>query len=523
MVWQSGQSLYGNRFIIQREIGKGRFGITYLVHNQQGHSWVIKTLKDEVMTDPEYAEYRDKYLRDFKDEALRLAICRHPHIVQIENVFHHDGFPCIVMEYIQGMDLGQRVKRGGPLTEAEALRYIQQVGSALMVVHEKGLLHRDVKPQNIMVRAAKDEAVLIDFGIAREFVPDLTQTHTFALTPGFAPIEQYDEQAHRGEYTDVYALAATLAVLVTGSNPPPSFMRAVRDRFQVPSGVSPSVQEAIKLGMAVQPEDRVRSMTEWLNLFNDVITSSPNPDSPKAERTSLPVVDLVTEITPEPYQTLNKMLAVGDWKAADKETAKIINNFVDGLLKPNVIKNFPCDELQKIDNLWNHYSRGKYGFGIQARIYVDSGGQLDGKNPDDEVWNKFGQRVGWRQKDWRTYTDIMDSNILSDAKGHFPCSTTFTTFFEGTNHSFKNPSNITNFISFINRIGECNATIKNANTDFNNQKKYQTLNILLASEEWKAADNETWRIILRLADKEETDFLDFHDLYKIPRSNFQEI
>jgi serine/threonine protein kinase len=123
MVWQSGQCLYGDRFTIDRQIGKGGLGITYLAQNQRGQLWVIKTLKDEVMTNPEYAEYRDKYLRDFKDEALRLAICRHPHIVQIENVFHHEELPCIVMEYIQGMDLGQRIKRYGPLSESEALRY----------------------------------------------------------------------------------------------------------------------------------------------------------------------------------------------------------------------------------------------------------------------------------------------------------------------------------------------------------------------------------------------------------------
>ncbi len=78
MVWQAEQSLYGNRYTIQKAIGKGGFGITYLAQDGKGRAWVIKTLKDEVMNHEEYAEYRDKYLRDFQNEALKLAICRHP-------------------------------------------------------------------------------------------------------------------------------------------------------------------------------------------------------------------------------------------------------------------------------------------------------------------------------------------------------------------------------------------------------------------------------------------------------------
>ncbi len=74
--------------------------------------------------------------------------------------------------------MGSGIAAGEPCPEAVALRYIRQVGEALNVMHEKGLLHRDIKPHNIMVRLPADEAVLIDFGIAREFIPNLTQTHT---------------------------------------------------------------------------------------------------------------------------------------------------------------------------------------------------------------------------------------------------------------------------------------------------------------------------------------------------------
>lgn len=125
----------------------------------------------------------------------------------------------MVLEYVDGEDLASRVENQGTLPEAEALRYIQHIGEALTAVHNNGLLHRDVKPQNIMVRFGKSEAVLIDFGIARNFVFDQTKKHTEYLTPGFGPIEQYEQLAKRGAYTDVYALAATLYFLLTGEVP----------------------------------------------------------------------------------------------------------------------------------------------------------------------------------------------------------------------------------------------------------------------------------------------------------------
>jgi len=270
MAWQPGTTLYGNRYTIIRKLGEGGFGITFLARNRKGQDIVIKTLLDKILTDPNLVEFRDKYLRDFKDEATRLAVCRHPHIVQIDNVFREGSLPCIAMEYIAGQNFWELVRGKGALSEAEAVDYIQQIGNALTVVHDKGLLHRDIKPQNIMKREGKTEAVLIDFGIAREFIPNITQTHTFAATHGFAPLEQYDEHAHRGEYTDVYALSATLYFLLTGKVPTPAPNRIARFKFiplnQVVN-VSNRVHEAVMKGLELRPEDRPQSVLEWLEIL----------------------------------------------------------------------------------------------------------------------------------------------------------------------------------------------------------------------------------------------------------------
>jgi serine/threonine protein kinase len=86
------------------------------------------------------------------------------------------------MEYIKGEDLEKRITEKGALPEAEALLYIRQIGDALTVVHERGLLHRDLKASNIMMRAGKPEAVLIDFGLARQFISGAVLQHTESVT-----------------------------------------------------------------------------------------------------------------------------------------------------------------------------------------------------------------------------------------------------------------------------------------------------------------------------------------------------
>ncbi|MEH2408546.1 serine/threonine protein kinase [Nostoc sp.] len=212
MAWVLGQQLQSGKYTIEKELGEGGFGITYLARDNQGRYIVIKTLNDKVQRRSDFA----KFQQDFLNEAIKLAKCSHPHIVKIDEVIYENPLWCIVMEYIAGEDLASRINNQGVLSEAEALRYIQQIGEALIVVHNNGLLHRDLKPQNIMLRSGNSEAVLIDFGIAREFTPNLTQTHTQIFSDGFAPIEQYDKRAKRGAYTDVYALAATLYSVLTG-------------------------------------------------------------------------------------------------------------------------------------------------------------------------------------------------------------------------------------------------------------------------------------------------------------------
>ena len=206
----------------------------------------------------------------------------------------------MMMEYIDGGNLETLVKNQGGFSEVEAIRYIYQVGSALSYIHERGILHRDVKPANIMVRSETNEAVLIDFGLARDFVEDKTQMHTNSRTEGFAPIEQYSRNAKRGAYTDVYALAGTLYYILTLQVPFPAQFRQQGINLVPPqqhnSKISDRTNLVILKGMELLAENRPDSIAQWLNMLTEndnIALSSPYPSkqpaSPKPQSQPQPI------------------------------------------------------------------------------------------------------------------------------------------------------------------------------------------------------------------------------------------
>ena len=409
MVWTPGQGLNGDRYIIEGKLGEGGFGVTYLAQKAQNRQRVvIKTLKDDLLSDLNFSRYRDK----FRDEALLLAVCKHPNIVQIDTYFTHDDFPCIAMEYVAGEDLWKWVEKRGILSETEALNYIRKAGEAVIVVHEKGLLHRDIKPQNIMVRDNQD-AVLIDFGLARGFIPNRTQQMTFGLTHGFAPPEQYGEIGRFAEYTDVYALAATLYYMLTKTPPTAAFMRAFNDPLKPPFQINPNISEAvdraIMKGMEMDETKRPQSVQKWLDML-----SQPTLDNCGQRGGVLPTIPS-RQPQPQPvklisvdYSQLDWLLASGKWEEADEETLnkmlEAAGRTEDGWLRREDIDRFPCEDLRTIDQLWVKYSNGRFGFSVQKRIYESLGGT---REYDKKIWDAFGHSVGWNVNNrWLYYKNL---------------------------------------------------------------------------------------------------------------------
>jgi len=286
-----GTTLQGGKYTLDQELGRGGYGITFkATHHYLGQPVVIKTLSDSLRLNPDF----DRFERQFQEEARRLAVCVHPHIVRVSDFFLEAGMPYLVMDYIPGQTLQSLVFPYKPLSEAIAIHYIRQIGSALKLVHQQGLLHRDVKPENIILRQNTQEVVLIDFGIAREFTPGLMQTHTGMVSEGYAPIEQYLEKEKRTPATDVYGLAATLYALITARVPTPALLR---DRQPMPTpreiqpDLSAAVNQAIMRGMALEARHRPASIDEWLSLL-------PNPEFDSAAVATKPVSTLMTATVP---------------------------------------------------------------------------------------------------------------------------------------------------------------------------------------------------------------------------------
>ncbi|MDF5722273.1 MAG: serine/threonine-protein kinase [Rhizonema sp. PD37] len=316
----TGKTLQGGKYTIDQEIGRGGFGITFrATHRYLNHVVVFKTLNEKLRQHPDFA----KFERQFQDEARRLATCIHPNIVRVSDFFVEDGLPYMVMEYIPGETLGEAfVLPGIPMPEITAIHYIRQIGAALQVVHNNGLLHRDVKPDNIILRQGNQEVVLIDFGIAREFNSGVRQTHTGMVSEGFSPIEQYLSQAPRTPATDVYGLAATLYALLTAQIPIPSLLRD-REQMSSPRELQPhlsaAVNQAVMRGMSVEARFRPETVASFLKLLPGDGVIAPHPPvvthtvatvnlSAEQYEKKLPPVAIASQITPPIPAVITPML-----------------------------------------------------------------------------------------------------------------------------------------------------------------------------------------------------------------------
>ena len=243
-------------------LGSGGFGITYLAeHELLGQKVAIKEFYIDgcVRNDTggiTYQSTRKEKFTDFKQrftqEARTLARFKNTSIVKVTDIFEENGTSYFVMDFIEGNTLKQQVEDSGAISTEFAVNYALQLCEALEEVHAKDMLHRDIKPDNIMITKS-GKAVLIDFGAARDFVSEVTKSNTGIHTPGYAPIEQYG-QGELNASTDIYGLCATLYFAVTGKKPLEAIKRIPDDILKGANDENSDVPEwfacVLKKGMA---------------------------------------------------------------------------------------------------------------------------------------------------------------------------------------------------------------------------------------------------------------------------------
>lgn len=273
----SGTALQNGRFLIDKVLGQGAFGITYL-----GTDTFLKrpiAIKEyfpmgsnrlasgQVVAAITGSEQFNKFRERFLQEAQLLAQFNHPGIVGVLDAFEGNGTAYMVMEYVEGQNLRVRVKNQGVLSGDEAYTLAQDLIGGLEWVHGANHLHRDIKPDNILIEKG-GRAVLIDFGAARSYQLDRSMQLTAMGTEGYAPPEQYASRGRFGPYTDIYGLCATLYYCLTGKEPPLVGDRVVGVDPDPLTGLAPdNLVKAVEWGMRLKMDERPQSLGELKALF----------------------------------------------------------------------------------------------------------------------------------------------------------------------------------------------------------------------------------------------------------------
>jgi serine/threonine protein kinase len=297
----SGTLLRNGSYRIISTLGRGGFGITYLAEQILAKRKVcVKEFfpKDYFRRDDGVdsisilseghatimAKFRDKFIK----EAQTIASLSHPNIIHIIDVFEENNTAYYIMEYVEGGSLSDLVKERGPLSEADAVRYIKDVAIALGHIHEHKINHLDVKPGNVMVRTKDDTAILIDFGLSKHYdeMGDQTSSTPVGISNGYAPMEQYNAGGVNtfSPSTDIYSLGATLYTLVTGKVPPVASVVGEDGVGALPEHLSSGVVKAICQSMSYWRKDRPQSIEEFIALIDAGSTSDRtilSVDSPK--------------------------------------------------------------------------------------------------------------------------------------------------------------------------------------------------------------------------------------------------
>jgi eukaryotic-like serine/threonine-protein kinase len=305
-----------DRYELEELVGTGGMSSVFRAHDRLlDRKVALKILHQQYNEDEEYVER-------FRREARAVAALSHPNIVTVIDRGDHEGRQFIVFEYVEGENLKRLIERRGPAPVATALELGMQMARGLSFAHQQGLVHRDVKPQNILLNG-DGRAKVTDFGIARslDVQHGMTQTGTVLGTSDYIAPEQAQGQ-RVDEHTDVYSLGVVMYELLTSEVPFPgeNFVAVAMRHINEPPppirdkrpDVSPRVEAAIQKAMAKRPEDRFQTMAEFCRELEACLAEEQSAGTQVAHAVAAPPRRRRRGMSPWPLLlTLAALIAIG--------------------------------------------------------------------------------------------------------------------------------------------------------------------------------------------------------------------
>lgn len=305
------------KYLVGKVIGEGGFGITYIGFNMETDLPVaIKEYFPSELATRDTAQgnaitvfsgesrdlYRDgleKYLREARNLSMFSDL---PGIVTVKDFFYENETAYIIMEYINGITLKDHLtKVGGRMKQNEVIKMMKPVLESMNKIHEVGIIHRDISPDNIMITKNK-QIKLTDFGAARVFDTEDTKSITVVLKRGYAPEEQYRAKGNQGPWTDVYALSATMYRMITGVTPQEALERIIEDNVEPLSkydpGIWPETEYAIMKGLSLRAQDRYQTVNDLIDALYYSVLEQDEQGNPYLVVTK----DTTAPAQPEPLQ-----------------------------------------------------------------------------------------------------------------------------------------------------------------------------------------------------------------------------
>ncbi|MDL2217618.1 FHA domain-containing serine/threonine-protein kinase [Christensenellaceae bacterium OttesenSCG-928-M15] len=321
-------TVLNNRYMIGRALGAGGFGITYLAKDQRDGTLVavkeylpnMIAMRD-VNSKTVYAssnENREIFTHGLevfnKEAAVLKKFDGYQSIVQVKECFEANGTAYFSMEYLDGVNLKALMRSmGGQVTLALGMEIFHTTAQTLQLVHEQGLLHRDVSPENIFItRDAKIK--LIDFGATRFYVGEKSRSLSVIIKPGFAPPEQYASRGNQGPWTDVYALCATIYNAITGDMIPDAPDRlggaSIQPVISKLPTINPAISAAIERGLRLDYRTRPQSIKELLGDVNRLQASAPIA-APQQQMRGTPYLQMVNNASDKWILPKNMQMTIG--------------------------------------------------------------------------------------------------------------------------------------------------------------------------------------------------------------------